>query len=98
MEQQLAQAKSFVEEHAFTLGLGLLLAAIKSAAAWFWMSRNGSGKSVLENNSRVNDTSTAPEDQVPTQEQLEEMARHREQSDAQDVQQAQGDNQVSSDE
>jgi hypothetical protein len=96
MEQQLAQAKNFVEEHAFTLGLGLLLAAIIAAAVWFWMSRNGSGKSVLENNARVNDTTTAPEDQVPTQEQLEEMARHREQAEAQ--QQAQGDNQVPSDE
>ena len=61
MEQQLAQAKSFVEEHAFTLGVGLLLAAIIAAAVWFWMSRSGSNSNVLENQARVNDTSTAPE-------------------------------------
>jgi hypothetical protein len=96
MEEQLAQAKSFVEEHAFTLGIGLLLAAVIAAAVWFWMSRNGSGKAVLENSARVNDTTTSPEDHMPTQEQLEEMARHREQAEAQ--QQAQGDNQVPSDE
>lgn len=95
MEQQLAQAKSFVEEHAFTLGVSLLLAAVIAAAVWFWMSRSGSNSNVLENQARVNETSTAPEAQTPTQEQLEEMARHREHLETQEP--AQEDNQVASD-
>ena len=89
----LAQAQTLVVEHAFTIGIGLLVAALIAAAAWFWMSRSSSKSPVLENQARVNEATTdAPEAQLPTQEQLEEMARYREQMESQ--QQAQGDNQT----
>lgn len=90
----LAQAQTLVVEHAFTIGIGLLVAALIAAAAWFWMSRSSSKSPVLENQARVNQATTdAPEAELPTQEQLEEMARYREQMETQ--QQAQGDNQTS---
>lgn len=90
----LAQAQTLVVEHAFTIGIGLLVAALIAGAVWFWMSRSSSKNSVLENQARVNEATTAtatPE--MPTQEQLEEMARYREQMEAQHAQQPQGDNQ-----
>jgi hypothetical protein len=91
----LAQAQTLVVEHAFTIGIGLLVAALIAGAVWFWMARNGSKNSVLENQARVNEATTAPSDaSLPSQEQLEEMARYREQMEAQ--QQAQGDNQIPS--
>lgn len=93
----LAQAQTLVVEHAFTIGIGLLVALLIAGAVWFWMSRSGSKNSVLENQARVNEatTATATPD-MPTQEQLEEMARYREQMEAQHAQhsqQGQGDNQ-----
>jgi hypothetical protein len=87
----LAQAQTLVVEHAFTIGIGLLVAVLIAAGVWFWMSRNGSKSSVLENQARVNEATTATPD-LPTQEQLEEMAKYREQIEAQ--QQSQGDNQM----
>jgi hypothetical protein len=93
----LAQAQTLVVEHAFTIGIGLLVALLIAGAVWFWMSRSGSKSSVLENQARVNEATTAtatPE--MPSQEQLEEMARYREQMEAQHAQhsqQGQGDNQ-----
>ena len=95
----LAQAQTLVVEHAFTIGIGLLVAALIAGAIWFWMSRNGSKNSVLENQARVNEATTAtPTPEMPSQEQLEEMARYREQMDAQMMsqQQSQGDNQMPS--
>jgi len=89
----LAQAQTLVIEHAFTIGIGLLVAALIAGAVWFWMSRSNSKSSVLENQARVNEASTAtatPE--MPSQEQLEEMARYREQMEAQQAQQPQGEN------
>ena len=87
----LAQAQTLVVEHAFTIGIGLLVALLIAGGVWFWMSRSGSKSSVLENQARVNDTTTATSTpEMPSQEQLEEMARYREQMEAQ---QAQGDNQ-----
>ncbi len=88
----LAQAQSLVVEHAFTIGIGLLAAVLIAAALWFWMSRSGTKSPVLDNQARVNEANTMPEQQMPTQEQLEEMAKYREQMESQ--QQAQGDNQV----
>ena len=91
----LAQAQTLVVEHAFTIGIGLLVAALIAGAIWFWMSRNGSKSPVLENQARVNEATTATETtELPTQEQLEEMARYREQMEGQ--QQAQGDNEMPS--
>lgn len=95
----LAQAQTLVVEHAFTIGIGLLVAVLIAAGVWFWMSRSSSKSSVLENQARVNDTTTAtPTPDMPSQEQLEEMARYREQMEAQQGQEAQGDNQMPSNE
>lgn len=84
----LAQAQTLVVEHAFTIGIGLLVAALIAGAVWFWMSRSSTKSSVLENQARVNEASTATAAQdLPSQEQLEEMARYREQMEAQQAQQ-----------
>ena len=96
----LAQAQTLVVEHAFTIGIGLLVAALIAAAVWFWMSRNSSKSPVLENQARMNEATTATPD-LPSQEQLEEMAKYREQMEAQqgqDGQQRQGDNDMPSNE
>ena len=91
----LAQAQTLVVEHAFTIGIGLLVAALIAGAVWFWMSRSSSKGSVLENQARVNEASTATATpDLPSQEQLEEMARYREQMEAQQTQQ--GENSVPS--
>lgn len=93
----LAQAQTLVVEHAFTIGIGLLVAALIAGAVWFWMSRSSSKSSVLENQARVNEASTASATpDLPSQEQLEEMARYREQMEAEQSQQAQGENSVPS--
>jgi hypothetical protein len=96
----LAQAQTLVVEHAFTIGIGLLVAVLIAAGVWFWMSRSSSKKSVLENQARVNETTTdTPMPDMPSQEQLEEMARYREQMESQQSQngqQQQGDNQMPS--
>jgi|LauGreSuBDMM15SN_2_FD.fasta_scaffold368960_1 hypothetical protein len=89
----LEQAQEFVTEHAFTIGVGLLVAVLIAAAIWFWMSRASQKSPVLENQARVNEATTSDESSDgPSQEQLEEMARYREQMETQ--QQAQGDNQM----
>ena len=93
----LAQAQTLAVEHAFTIGIGLLVAALIAGAIWFWMSRSSSKSPVLENQARVNESTTSTEEpELPSQEQLEEMARYREQMEAQESQRAQGDNQMSS--
>ena len=52
----LGHIQSFVQEHAFTIGVGLLVASVIAAAVWFWMSRGSKGESkVLENQARVNE-------------------------------------------
>ena len=88
----LAQAQTLAVEHAFTIGVGLLVAALIAGAVWFWMSRSSLKSPVLENQARVNEATTATPE-MPTQEQLEEMARYREQMEAQHAQHSQGDNQ-----
>uniref|UniRef100_A0A6C0DJU9 Uncharacterized protein n=1 Tax=viral metagenome TaxID=1070528 RepID=A0A6C0DJU9_9ZZZZ len=91
----LAQAQTLVVEHAFTIGIGLLVAVLIAAGVWFWMSRSSSKSPVLQNQARVNEATTEPSaPELPSQEQLEEMARYREQMESQ--QQAQGDNQMPS--
>ena len=61
---QLQKVQALVVEHAFTIGIGLLVAVLIAGVAWYWMSR-GSGKSpILENQARVNQAEMAPrEDQ-----------------------------------
>jgi hypothetical protein len=83
----LAKAQSLVVEHAFTIGIGLLVTVLIAAFVWFSMSRSGAKSPVLENESRLNEATTAPQEQMPTQEQLEEMAKYRAESQPQ-----QGDN------
>lgn len=85
----LAKAQSLVAEHAFTIGIGLLIMVLIAAFVWFSMSRSVVKSSVLENQSRVNEATTSSEEQMPSQEQLEEMAKYNAQ--AQEPEQ-QGDN------
>ena len=54
----LSQVQSMVVEHAFTIGLGLLVAVILAGGVWYWMSRGSVKSSVLENNARVNNMDT----------------------------------------
>jgi len=50
-----SQLQSVVVEHAFTIGIGLLIAVVVAGIAWYWMSSSSSSKSsVLENKARVN--------------------------------------------
>ena len=72
----LAKAQSMVVEHAFTIGIGLLVAVLIAGVVWFSMSRSSTKSTVLENQSRVNEMAPGPEAQMPTQEQLEEMSKY----------------------
>jgi ABC-type lipoprotein release transport system permease subunit len=65
-----------VVEHAFTIGIGLLVAVLIAGVVWFSMSRTSTKNTVLENNSRVNEMTSEPQPEMPTQEQLEEMAKY----------------------
>lgn len=51
-----SQLQTVVVEHAFTIGIGLLIAVVVAGIAWYWMSRSSSStkSSVLENQARVN--------------------------------------------
>lgn len=89
----LVKAQSLVVEHAFTIGVILLVVVLLAGVVWFAMTRSVSKSPELENKARVNETITAPsvvEQPLPTQEQIEEMARYRAQMEAQ--QQSQSDN------
>jgi len=72
----LAKAQSMVVEHAFTIGIGLLVAVLIAGVVWFSMSRSSTKSTVLENQSRVNEMTSGHEAQMPTQEQLEEMSKY----------------------
>ena len=88
----LVKAQSLVVEHAFTIGMVLLAVVLLAVVAWFAMSRSPTKNPTLENKARVNEASTMPQsDQLPTQEQLEEIAKYREQMESQQAQ-AEGDN------
>lgn len=51
----LSQVQSLVIEHAFTIGVGLLVAVVLAGVAWYSMSRLSSSKSdVLVNQARMN--------------------------------------------
>jgi len=79
----LKQAQALVTEHMFLIGVGLLAALLLAGIAWFWMSRGSKKDPVLANTAEVNNTSTLPQGQLPTQEQLEEMARLRSEVESQ---------------
>jgi len=53
----LSQVQSLVVEHAFTIGVGLLVAVLLAGVAWYSMSRlsSGSKSDVLVNQARMND-------------------------------------------
>ena len=85
----LAQAQSLVLEHAFTIGICLLIATLLAGLVWFSMSSSKTKGQVLENKARVNDVSTEPSSEIPPQEYVEEMARRASQEQAQ---QPEGDN------
>ena len=51
----LSQAQSLIVEHAFTIGIGLLVAALIAGVVWYWMSRGSTKNEVLKNASRVNE-------------------------------------------
>ena len=96
----LVKAQTLVVEHAFTIGIVLLVVVLLAGVVWFAMTRSVTKSPELENKARVNEVTTAPPDEaaaLPTQEQLEEMARYRAQMEAQQQaqQQAQADNSTS---
>jgi len=84
----LAKVQAFVSENAQNIGIGLVVLVLLLGVAWFVMTRSQPKSSVLENSARVNEASTTPPTQLPTQEQLEEMARLRGEVESQ--QQVQG--------
>jgi len=84
----LSQVQSLIVEHAFTIGVGLLVAVVLAGVAWYSMSRLSSSKSdVLVNQARMNqgdmDSVAAPPPGMMNQEESEQ------QSDM--MQQVQGD-------
>ena len=55
----LAQVQGIVMEHAFTIGIALLVTLVIAGIAWFSMSRSSGSKSeVLVNQARVNGATT----------------------------------------
>ena len=52
---QLQKVQALVMEHAFTIGIGLLVAVLVAGIAWYWMSRGPVKSDVLVNQARVND-------------------------------------------
>lgn len=59
--ESLSHLQTLVTENMYTIGLGLLVAILIAAVAWYWMSRRSGGKSdVLVNQARINATTTEP--------------------------------------
>jgi hypothetical protein len=58
----LSQVQSLVVEHAFTIGMGLLVALVLAGVAWYSMSRmsSGSKSEALVNQARVNEAAMNP--------------------------------------
>jgi hypothetical protein len=52
---QLQKVQALVVEHAFTIGIGLLVAVLVAGIAWYWMSRGPVKSNVLVNQARVNE-------------------------------------------
>jgi hypothetical protein len=53
--ESLSQLQNIVMEHAFTIGMGLLVAVLVAGIAWFWMSRSSVKSSILVNNAHMNE-------------------------------------------
>jgi hypothetical protein len=73
----LAKVQAFVTENAQNIGIGLVVVVLLLGVAWFLMSRNQAKSPELENMARVNESTTAPPEKIPTQEQIEETAKLR---------------------
>ena len=55
----LAQAQTLLSQNLYMVGIGLLVAVLLAAVAWYSMSRSGSSKnSVLENQARMDQATT----------------------------------------
>jgi hypothetical protein len=78
----LAKAQNLVVENVFTIGIVLLVTVLITAVIWFSMSRSVTKSPVLENQARVNETTTSPEESVPTKEELEAMAKYTQEMEA----------------
>lgn len=65
--ESITQLQTLVSEHAYTVGLGLLVAVLVAAVAWYWMSRREMKSEVLVNQARVNavTTDSAPVEDIP---------------------------------
>jgi hypothetical protein len=63
MEAQLQKVQALVVEHAFTIGIGLLVAVLIAGVVWFWMTRGSKKSAVLENQARVNQAEMGPQEQ-----------------------------------
>jgi len=79
----LAKVQTFVSENAQNIGIGLVVVVLLLGVAWFLMSRSQTKSPELENMARVNESTTAPADKLPTQEHLEETAKLRSQLESQ---------------
>jgi hypothetical protein len=90
--EALSKVQKFFNDNQIQVLVGLLAVVVIIVVVWFTMFRSQVTSPVLENKARVDEATTAPTEQLPTQEQLEEMARYREQMESQ---QAQPDNTVS---
>jgi uncharacterized protein HemX len=77
----LAKVQTFVSENTQNIGIGLVVVVLLLGIAWFLMSRSQTKSPELENKARINESSTSPGDQGPTQEQLEEAAKLRAQAE-----------------
>ena len=63
--ESLSQVQALVTENMYTIGLGLLVAVLVAAVAWYWMSRREAKSEVLVNQARVNATTTEPHTEQP---------------------------------
>jgi capsular polysaccharide biosynthesis protein len=70
----LTQVQAIVMEHAFTIGIGLLITLIVSGIVWFYMLRSSpvSKENVLVNQARMNEATMNPELQESRQEEVEQ--------------------------
>jgi len=62
---QLQKVQALVMEHAFTIGIGLLVAVLIAGVAWYWMTRGSNKGSVLENQARINEADLGPSQPRP---------------------------------
>ena len=81
--EALFNAQKFFNDNQTQVLIGLLVVVVIISLVCFTMFRSKVTSPVLENMARVNETTTAPTEQLPTQEQLEEMSKYREQMESQ---------------